>query len=419
MSFVAKPLVVPLLMPTAILIASVLLLPFLADLAIEQRLGLMQLPYYLLILVSALGLVLNRTREAGAAMFLIIVYFCIQQELQSPLELVRPGTVYFLLCLFVPIGMALLSLFPERRTFEFWGVASLTIAPVLLVIGMRVLDQALATGANLNEVWLPRVDEPTILSAEAFYLFAVATMLCLVTYFIRRDNAQTALLFSIIFIFATLNWLHLSMISTVMMLAAGLALLWGVISSLLYMLYQDELTGLPDRKALNRAMGTLNAGDILVMADIDKFKNLNDSHGHDTGDEVLKLVAVFLSETGERGRAYRYGGEEFTFLFKGRDQEKALAALQETREKIANYPIVIRAREQRPMKKPTNNKQGAAYREEARIRELNRKAIRTSISMGVVALREDEHPLDALKRADKQLYKAKKSGRNRICTDFR
>lgn len=419
MSFAIKPLVTPLLIPTAILVLSVLLLPLVAELAIEQRLGLTQLPYYLLILVSVLGLILSRTREAGAAMFLVIVYFCIQKELQSPLELVRPGSVYFLLCLFVPTGIAVLSTLPERRSLEFWGIASLILAPVLFVIGMRVLDQALVSGAGLNEVWLPRVEEPTILSTEAFYLFSVATLFCLATYFVRRDTTQASLLFSIIFTFATLNWLHLSMISTVMMLAAGVALFSGVISSLLHMLYQDELTGLPDRKALNRSMASLRQGDILVMADIDKFKNLNDTHGHDTGDEVLKLVAALLQETGERGRAYRYGGEEFTFLFKGRDPDLALAALQHTREKIAAYPIFIRAREQRPAKKPKNTKTGAAYREGAPSKTVNKKAIRTSISMGAVILRDNEHPLDALKRADKQLYKAKKAGRNCVCTDFR
>ena len=65
-------------------------------------------------------------------------------------------------------------------------------------------------------------------------------------------------------------------------------------------------------QALNKAMGTLREGDFLVMAAIDKFNNLNDTHGHDTGDEVLKLVATLLDDTGERAKAYPYGGEEFT-----------------------------------------------------------------------------------------------------------
>jgi len=411
MSFVIKPIVTPLLVPTAILVLSVFLLPFAVDIEPAQKLGLIQLPYYLLALVSGLGLLLNRTREAGAAMFLVIVYFCIQQELQSPLEQIRPGSVYFLLCLFVPVGIAILSVLPERRSLEFWGVASLLLAPILLVIGMRVLDQTLISGGGLNEIWLPRSGEQTILSDQAFYLFVFATAFCLVAYLIRRDRAQAGLLFSMVFAFATLNWLHLSMISTVMMLSAGIALFFGVISSLLQMLYQDELTGLADRKALNKALATLREGDVLVMADIDKFKNLNDTHGHDTGDEVLKLVAALLGETKERAKAYRYGGEEFTLLFKGRDTKKTVSALEDIREKIAAYPIHIRAREQRPK----NAKTGAAYRTD----KPNKKAIRTSISMGAVVLRGGEHPTEALKRADKQLYKAKKSGRNCVCSDFR
>lgn len=411
MSFAIKPIVTPLLLPTGILLLSVMLLPLAVEIAPAQKLGLVQLPYYLLVLVASLGLLLSRTREAGAAMFLLIVYFCIQQELQSPLEQVRPGSVYFLLCLFVPVGIAILAVLPERKSLEFWGIASLLLAPVLLVIGMRVLDQTLAAGGTLNDIWVPRSGEPTILSDQAFYLFAVATLFCLSAFFVRRDTAQAGLLFSMVFTFATLNWLHLSMISTVMMLSAGIALFVGVMTSLLQMLYEDELTGLADRKALNKAMAGLREGDLLVMADIDKFKALNDTHGHDTGDEVLKLVAGLLGETRERAKAYRYGGEEFTLLFRGRDPDSALAALQEIRERIAAYPIHIRAREHRPK----STKKGAAYRSD----KSDRKAIKTSISMGAVILRAGERPADALKRADKQLYKAKKAGRNCVCSDFR
>ena len=103
-------------------------------------------------------------------------------------------------------------------------------------------------------------------------------------------------------------------------------------------------------QALNKAMGTLREGDFLVMAAIDKFNNPNDTHGHDTGDEVLKLVAALLDDTGERAKAYPYGGEEVPLLFEGCDSKKVL---------------------------------------------------------------------EALKRADKQFYKAKKAGRNKVCSDLR
>lgn len=414
MSFTQKPIVVPLVVPALILIASAMLLPVAADLSSLPRLGLIQVPYYLLALVSLLGLFLNRSREAGAAMFLVVVYYCIQRELQLPLELERPGNVYFLLCLMVPIGIIALAAMPECRTLEFWGLAALLLAPILFVIGIRVLEQVLGSGESLNALWLPRSDAPTILSTQAFYLFGAAILFCLIMFIVRQNAAEAGILFSAIFAFATLNWLYIPMISTVMILAAGLALFVGVISSLLRMLYHDELTGLADRKALNKDMLRLNEGDILVMVDIDKFKNLNDSYGHDTGDEVLKLVSALIDETGERSHAYRYGGEEFTLLFRHRDPDKALAAMQSVREKIAAYPIVIRVRAQRPKKQ----KHGAAYRNNTEAALRNKKAIRTSVSMGAVILRAEEHPMEALKRADEQLYKAKKTGRNRVCTDF-
>jgi PleD family two-component response regulator len=85
--------------------------------------------------------------------------------------------------------------------------------------------------------------------------------------------------------------------------------------------------------------------------------------------------------------------------------------LHKVRKKIAAYQIAIRNRRQRPR----NNKSGASYRKNA----SPGKVIKTSVSMGAVALRDDERPVDALKRADGELYRAKKSGRNCICSNFR
>jgi diguanylate cyclase (GGDEF)-like protein len=408
MSLVQKPLIAPLVLPSVLLALAVFFVPVIAGATPELMLGLKQLPYYLLFLVSALSLVLHRTREAGAAFLLVIVYFCIQTELQLPLSQPRPGSVYFLLSMLVPSSLILLAVLPERRTIEPMGMALALVAPVLFFASVLALS---IWPDELHQVWLPRIGAPTILSAEGFYYFVGAILICLLAFLIKKESTRAGVFFTGVFSFVTLNWLQVPMISTVMMLGGGVSLFVGAISSMLSMLYRDDLTGLLNRKALNREMESLKPGDILVMADIDKFKQLNDTHGHDTGDEVLKLVAALMADVGERGKVYRYGGEEFSFVFRQREGDRVLEALQQVRKKIAAYQIVIRNRRQRPK----NNKSGASYRKSAQ----RGKIIKTSVSLGVVALKDAEQPRDALKRADAQLYRAKESGRNCICSNLR
>ena len=71
-------------------------------------------------------------------------------------------------------------------------------------------------------------------------------------------------------------------------------------------------------------MAGLGPRYVLAMADVDHFKSFNDTHGHDTGDQVLKLVAARLAQVKGGGRAFRYGGEEFTVLFPDRTLDEAL-----------------------------------------------------------------------------------------------
>jgi diguanylate cyclase (GGDEF)-like protein len=83
------------------------------------------------------------------------------------------------------------------------------------------------------------------------------------------------------------------------------------------MAFHDELTGLPGRRALNERLMGLDDHYAIAMIDVDHFKLFNDSWGHEVGDQVLKLVASRLQRVGGGGRAYRYGGEEFTIVFAG------------------------------------------------------------------------------------------------------
>ena len=72
----------------------------------------------------------------------------------------------------------------------------------------------------------------------------------------------------------------------------------AVVHEAYQMAYRDELTGLPGRRALNDRLERLGRNYVIAMADVDHFKKFNDTHGHDVGDEVLKLVASQLRKVG-------------------------------------------------------------------------------------------------------------------------
>ena len=129
------------------------------------------------------------------------------------------------------------------------------------------------------------------------------------------------------------------------------ALALGLVQESHRLAFVDELTGLPGRRALEAALAKAGRRYAVAMVDIDHFKRFNDRHGHDVGDQVLRLVASRLAGVGGGGRAYRYGGEEFTILFPGRSAESCVGLLERCREAVAAAEFRTRGKG-RPAKPP-------------------------------------------------------------------
>ena len=106
------------------------------------------------------------------------------------------------------------------------------------------------------------------------------------------------------------------------------------------MAYRDELTSLPSRRALNQLMLSLGRKYSIAMLDIDHFKKFNDTHGHDVGDEVLRMVASKIAKVTGGGKPFRYGGEEFTVIYKGKTPDQVEAHLDALRKTIENYQML-------------------------------------------------------------------------------
>lgn len=166
------------------------------------------------------------------------------------------------------------------------------------------------------------------------------------------------------------------------------------------MAYIDTLTEIPGRRALEESLLRLGSNYSIAMVDIDFFKKFNDKFGHDIGDDVLKMVAILLTTVKYKGKVYRYGGEEFTILFRSSKTQECLIALEEIREKIFKRGFTIRDKN-RPEKAPKKSDKSEKIKNE-----------RLSVSIGFATSRKGKTPQEIIKLADEALYKAKESGRN-------
>ncbi|WP_254290065.1 GGDEF domain-containing protein [Sphingomonas liriopis] len=152
---------------------------------------------------------------------------------------------------------------------------------------------------------------------------------------------------------------------------------------------QDHLTKLPNRRSFDARMARSGVEQprCVALCDIDDFKRVNDRHGHDAGDRVLKVVARHLKTAlGGRVMVARHGGEEFACLFEGTTLHAARLALDDACERLAERSFV-------------NQVDGVAIG-------------RVTLSIGVAALRDD--PSGAMRAADAALYAAKRAGKNRV-----
>lgn len=158
----------------------------------------------------------------------------------------------------------------------------------------------------------------------------------------------------------------------------------------------DDLTGLFNKRHLSQALqheweraSRYDRRFALIMIDIDHFKSFNDTHGHPTGDHVLRQAAALLAEQTRRvDTLARYGGEEFVHLLLETGIDGGTTVAERHRQRIAEHAWV--------------DESGAS------IGAL-------SISAGVAAFPDDGATLEqVLKRADERLYLAKRAGRNRV-----
>ena len=233
--------------------------------------------------------------------------------------------------------------------------------------------------------------------------FAAAGIVVIIAFALRRSAFEGSLIWALLACAAALIGRRGPDSATLFFAAAQLAFLVGFFEDSYRLAFHDELTGLPGRRALDETLRSLGGTFTIAMVDIDHFKRFNDRHGHDAGDQVLRMVSDNLARTAG-GRAYRYGGEEFAIVFPGKEMTEVRNELDALRASIADRRFALRAPD-RPKIKPDKPKKKAS----------SAKRVTTTVSIGAAGSNSRRRsPSSVLKAADKALYRAKRAGRNRL-----
>ncbi|WP_026476595.1 GGDEF domain-containing protein [Alkaliphilus transvaalensis] len=398
-----------LVLPLLIVIAGIFLYLKLTELPTSVTLLMYYLPYGILLIGMLLSLRFNRSR----------IFFILVVLLASLLTIVYAPKIlmiyddltifYLVLGVIIPINLAIFSLLKERGFFTVWGV--LRFIFISLQLAFIVGSVGASNYTNLEFLYKDYINLPFNTNSPQLVIFSITLSVVglLVKGYINSAYSDGPLIASLIAITIALS-IKTTTGVLVLFSAIGIVLIISIIQDSYRMSYLDELTGLPGRRALKEDMLKLSGTYSVAMLDIDFFKKFNDKHGHDVGDEVLKMVANCLSKVTGGGKAFRYGGEEFTVLFPGKSADETLSHLEELRETVAKRAFILRS-PNRPKTKPKTKSQTTRKSPST----VGRKLFVT-ISIGVAnRTKETKSPQEVMKNADKALYKAKKKGRNCVC----
>ena len=298
-----------------------------------------------------------------------------------------------LLCLFVSLAVALLALDRDRPVWSTCFAAWLALVALALWFT--------AAGPLPAGDWAASVlsDPRTPVAC-----FAVAAAVVVGSFAIRRGAFGASLIWVLVACAAALLPPPGARPESLFLTAAQLTLLAGLFEEAYRLAYHDQLTGLPGRRALDEAMRGLGGAFTIAMVDIDHFKRFNDRHGHDAGDQVLRMVADELGRVGGGGRSHRYGGEEFAILFAGKRVAEVRDELETVRRAIEARRFALRAAD-RPKTRPDRPKR----------RSTPTQKVTVTVSIGAAdSNARRSSPEAVLRAADRALYRAKKAGRNRL-----
>jgi diguanylate cyclase (GGDEF)-like protein len=342
------------------------------------------------------GMAITFSFNHSRAFFILLILFLSQIGMTTVTSFYITPTfvlksLYSLISLLLPLNILFFSSLTERGILSGWGRKHcfLIVLQVVFVMGLTLLrDRELIYIINEKFLDFSFIPQTSIPDLAVILFFITGTLLLM-----RRRRANAHLKTAILGVLVSVGFahhFHSNPIAIPLFYAvAGLIIILSVIQDYYFKAYMDELTGLPSRRSLNEEMMRLDGAYVIAMLDVDFFKKFNDTYGHDAGDDVLRFIASVMRKFKE-GKAFRYGGEEFTIVIHGKRLDDVITCLEELREKIAECTLVRRG-----------GPKGI-------LRHLN-----VTVSIGVAESNiRTIHPEEVIKVADTALYAAKNNGRN-------
>ena len=337
-----------------------------------------------------------------------------------------PGRIAFeAIALLLPLNFIVLSLLRER------GLGIPVITPWLVLVFLESVFVAVIS--RPGETAGPAFLHITFVSRSLFHwtkipqlallAFAAAFAVLFVRLLLYHKPLESGLLWSLTATFLAVQSNAVGRIAMAYWATAGLLLVASIIENTYVLAYHDELTSLPARRAFNETLLRLEWPYSIAVVDIDHFKKFNDTYGHDTGDQVLSMVAARLARVSGGGQAFRVGGEEFSILFRGKSMKDVVPHLDSLRILVEESSFRVRSTPERrsaprgPGRRTEDKRSTRLKLGRPRNVPAASGGLSVTVSIGVAEsshnTREAEQVIQA---ADKALYRAKKSGRNRVET---
>jgi diguanylate cyclase (GGDEF)-like protein len=382
--------------------------------------------------VFAAGILLawrfHSSRVLFALIMLLLAHRAIEFFSAGRAVAIGPGRIAFeAVALLLPVNFIVLALMRERSL----SIPSVTPWLVLLFLESVFVAVICRPGQTTSPAFLhvaflsPFLFHWTKIPQLGLLAFAGAFAFLLIRIFLYRKPLEIGLLWSLAATLLGLQANPSNRIAVAYWATAGLLLVASIVENTYLLAYHDELTSLPARRAFNQALLGLEAPYAIAVVDIDHFKNFNDTHGHDTGDQVLSMVASRLARVSGGGQAFRVGGEEFSILFAGKSVKEVVPHLDALRTLIEESTFRVRNTPERRSaprgagrrsedKRSTRRKLGRPRNPPP---ETSRSGLSVTVSIGVAESDAKTRAAEqVIQAADKALYRAKKAGRNRVET---
>ena len=352
--------------------------------------ALLYFPPLLIIIATAITLHFNQIRILSYLIVISTLY------LLSSYGILVDSFTFSLFATFTPLLLLVTILMKQQSVFTIRALPIYFVFILVILFSLWLIrEQPEWATYYLTSQWLPaRYFDWTQIPQTSLLIFLITFISLIALTSIRQDHLTLTGLGVLILLWIGLHFRSQGS-DLIILTSAGLILcLINVLQESWRMAYLDELTQLPGRRAMREKLQSLLGIYTLAMVDIDFFKKFNDSYGHDTGDDALRMIAAKLQNVTGGGSVYRYGGEEFTIVFSNKSVDQVKEHLETLRQNIADSPFVVNRRS----------------------KQRKNKSVKITVSIGAADSIDINTAEETLKKADKALYRAKKKGRNCLAT---